>query len=119
MFNNIAFLITFLILFLAGCGIEEAKPSHKSELIIVSDFLKSKDTILFRNFSTANNIHIKIRFLSSDSIQKSLKKDGFNSNFDLVFVKSLESVKDLRSTTFHHLSRNFIKESLNPLVSTL
>lgn len=112
MFNNFAFLITFLILFLAGCGIEEAKISHKRELVIASDFLKSKDTILFRKFSIANNIHIKIRFLSSDSIQKSLKKDGFNSNFDLVFVKSLESVKDLRSTTFHHLSLNFIKESL-------
>jgi hypothetical protein len=100
------------MVFLAGCSIEEANKGNKNELIIASDFLKSKDSILFRKFSNKNNIRIKIRFISSDSIQKSLRKDGFNSNFDLVFVKSLLSVKDLKSIKFHHLSQNIINESL-------
>jgi hypothetical protein len=100
------------MVFLAGCSIEEANKGNKNELIIASDFLKSKDSILFRKFSKANNIRVKIRFISSDSIQKSLRKDGFNSDFDLVFVKSLLSVKDLKSIKFHHLSQNIIKESL-------
>ena len=112
MFNNIAFLFTFLVTIIASCSIEEANQNQKNELIIASDFLKSKDTTLFKNFSKTNNIRIKIKFLSSDSIQKRLRKDGFNSNFDLVFVKSLQSVKSLKTITFHHLSRNMITTSL-------
>jgi hypothetical protein len=112
MFNNFTFLVVFLILFIEGCGIEVANKSNKNELIIASDFLKSKDSILFRKFSKANNIRVNIRFISSDSIQKSLLKDGFNSDYDLVFVKSLLSVKDLKSIKFHHLSQNIINESL-------
>jgi len=112
MFNYFVFFFTLLFVFLTGCGIEKANKSDKNELIIASDFLKSKDTILFGKFSKANNIRVKIRFISSDSIRKSLQKDGFNTNFDLVFVKSLQSVKNLKPVVFHHLSLNFIKESL-------
>jgi ABC-type Fe3+ transport system substrate-binding protein len=112
MFNNIAFLFTFLVTIIASCSIEEANQNQKNELIIASDFLKPKDTTLFKNFSKTNNIRIKIKFLSADSIQKRLRKDGFNSNFDLVFVKSLQSVKSLKTITFHHLSRNMITTSL-------
>lgn len=112
MTNNFAFLVTILVVFLTGCSIEEANQSHKNELIIVSDFLKPKDSSLFKTFSKSNNIRIKIKFLSSDSIRKSLQKDGFDSNFDLVFVKSLQSVKNLKPIAFHHLSRNIVNESL-------
>ena len=112
MFNYFVFFFTLLFAFLTGCGIEKANKSDKNELIIASDFLKSKDTILFGKFSKANNIRVKIRFISSDSIRKSLQKDGFNTNFDLVFVKSLQSVKNLKPVVFHHLSLNFIKKSL-------
>jgi hypothetical protein len=97
---------------LTGCGLEKADKGNKNKLTIASDFLKSKDTILFRSFSRASHIQIKIKFLSSDSIRKSLQKDGFNTKFDLVFVKSLQSVKNLKPVTFHHLSLSFIKESL-------
>lgn len=112
MFNNIAFIFTVLVTILASCSIEEANQNKKNELIIASDFLKSKDTILFKNFSKSNNIRIKIKFLNADSIQTRLRKDGFNSNFDLIFVKSLQSVKSLKTITFHHLSRNMIISSL-------
>jgi hypothetical protein len=112
MSNNFVFLITILVVFLVGCSIEEANQSDKNELIIASDYLKSNDTTLFRTFSKTNNIRIKIKFLSSDAIRKSLQKDGFDSNFDLVFVKSLQSVKNLKSIEFHHLSRNIVNESL-------
>lgn len=104
--------LSILLLFFSACGIEEADSTTSKELIIVSDFLKANDTILFKQFSKANNIRIKIKFLHADSIKKIVQKDGFNSNFDLVFVKSLQSVKDLKSITFHHLSRNTIKETL-------
>ena len=59
MFNNIAFLFTFLVTIIASCSIEEANQNQKNELIIASDFLKSKDTTLFKNFSKTNNIRIK------------------------------------------------------------
>jgi len=101
-----------LLLFFSACGIEEADSTTAKELVIVSDFLKSNDTILFKQFSKVNNIRIKIKFLQADSIKKILQKDDFNSNFDLVFMKSLQSVKELKSITFHHLSRKTIKETL-------
>ncbi len=104
--------LSLLLLFFSACGIEEADSTTTRELIIVSDFLKANDTILFKQFSKANNIHVKIKFLHADSVNKILQKDGFNSKFDLVFVRSLQSVKDLKSITFHHLSRKTIKESL-------
>lgn len=108
-------LIQFCILIylVAACGVEEAKPSKKNKLIIASDFLKSADAILFNDFTRKNNIQIKIVFLSADSIKKSLNRDGFNSNFDLVFVKSLQSVKELNSVSFHHISKSNIKQSLS------
>ena len=109
--SNIYFLFLLLLLF-SGCRLEDADSKNTTELIIASDFLKPKDTVLFQTFSEVNHIHVKIKFLPTDSIKNSLHKDGFNSNFDLIFVKSLQSVKDLKSITFHHLSKNTIKESL-------
>jgi ABC-type Fe3+ transport system substrate-binding protein len=107
------FLFLPVILFLlSACGIEDAEPKKSSELIIASDFLTTKDTLLFSSFSKAKNIRVRIRFLSSDSIQKRLKLDGYNSDFDLVFVKSLVSVKNLKSINFHHLSKENIRTSL-------
>lgn len=112
MSNKFVFIFVLLASLLASCGIEEANQNNKNEIIIASDFLKSKDSVLFQNFTKANNIRVRIKFLQADSIKKRLQKEGFNADFDLVFVKSLLSVKDLKSITFHHVSRATINESL-------
>ena len=108
-FRLIQFCI--LIFLVAACRVEEAKPSKKNKLIIASDFLKSADEILFNDFTKKNKFQIKIVFLSSDSIKKTLNRDRFNSNFDLVFVKSLQSVKELNAVSFHPISKSNIKQS--------
>ena len=113
MHSNFSYLsLCFFLVFFSACGIEEASPEKKNELVIASDFLKAKDVSLFKTFALKHNINVKIRFLSADSIQKRLAKDGFNSEYDIVFVKSLESVKELNTISFHHLSKTKIKEEL-------
>ncbi len=44
----------FLGLVLVSCKIEEAKPEISRELVLASDFLEAKDTVLFKRFSKKN-----------------------------------------------------------------
>ena len=74
MFNYFVFFFTLLFAFLTGCSIEKANKSEKNELIIASDFLKSKDTILFRKFSDANNIRVKIKFLMENILKTEINQ---------------------------------------------
>ena len=100
----------FLGLVLVACKIEEAKPEISKKLVLASDFLDAKDTVLFKRFSKKTGIRLKILNLNASQIAQKLKKEGFNSTIDLVFVKSLNSVKILDKTKFQKLDANFLRE---------
>ena len=100
----------FLGLVLVACKIEEAKPEISKKLVLASDFLEAKDTVLFKRFSKKTGIRLKILNLNASQIAQKLKKEGFNSTIDLVFVKSLNSVKILDKTKFQKLDANFLRE---------
>ena len=100
----------FLGLVLVACKIEEAKPEISKKLVLASDFLEAKDTVLFKRFSKKTGIRLKILNLNASQIAKKLKKEGYNSSIDLVFVKSLNSVKILDKTKFQNLDANFLRE---------
>ena len=100
----------FLGLVLVACKIEEAKPEISKKLVLASDFLEAKDTVLFKRFSKKHKIHLKIINLSAGQIAQKLKKEGYNSSIDLVFVKSLNSVKTLDKTKFQKLDADFLRE---------
>jgi ABC-type Fe3+ transport system substrate-binding protein len=100
----------FLGLFLVACKIEEAKPEISKKLVLASDFLEAKDTVLFKRFSKKTGIRLKILNLNASQIAQKLKKEGYNSSIDLVFVKSLNSVKILDKTKFQELDANFLRE---------
>ena len=100
----------FLGLILVACKIEEAKPEISKKLVLASDFLEAKDTVLFKRFSKKTGIRLKILNLNASQIAQKLKKEGFNSTIDLVFVKSLSSVKTLDKTKFQKLDVNFLRE---------
>jgi spermidine/putrescine-binding protein len=100
----------FLGLVLVACKIEEAKPEISKKLVLASDFLEAKDTVLFKRFSKKTGIRLKIINLNASQIAQKLKKEGYNSSIDLVFVKSLNSVKILDKTKFQKLDANFLRE---------
>ncbi len=100
----------FLGLVLVACKIEEAKPEISRKLVLASDFLEAKDTVLFKRFSKKTGIRLKILNLNASQIAQKLKKEGYNSSIDLVFVKSLNSVKILDKTKFQELDANFLRE---------
>lgn len=100
----------FLGLVLVSCKIEEAKPEISKKLVLASDFLEAKDTVLFKRFLKKTGIRLKILNLNASQIAQKLKKEGYNSTIDLVFVKSLNSVKTLDKTKFQKLEENFIRE---------
>ena len=100
----------FLGLVLVACKIEEAKPEISKKLVLASDFLEAKDTVLFKRFSKKTGIRLKILNLNASQIAQKLKKEGYNSSIDLVFVKSLNSVKILNKTKFQKLDANFLRE---------
>ena len=100
----------FLGLVLVSCKIEEAKPEISKKLVLASDFLEPKDTLLFKHFLRKHKIHLKILNLSAGKIAQKLKKEGYNSTIDLVFVNSLHSVKVLYKNKFQKLNANFLKE---------
>lgn len=107
----------FLGLVLVSCKIEEAKPEISKKLVLASDFLEAKDTVLFKRFSKKHKLHLKIINLSAGEIAQKLKKEGYNSSIDLVFVKSLYSVKILDKTKFQKLDANFLREKTPSLKS--
>jgi spermidine/putrescine-binding protein len=100
----------FLGFVLVACKIEEAKPDISKKLVLASDFLEAKDTVLFKRFSKKTGIRLKILNLNASQIAQKLKKEGYNSSIDLVFVKSLNSVKILDKTKFQKLDANFLWE---------
>lgn len=101
------------ILILYSCGIETAKPGQKSEVIIASNFLSQRDIRFYKGFEKKTNIKVKIIFLSTDSIKNHIIKNGYNSDFDLIFVKSLMDVKKLNNIKNHEFKFNYAKKHLN------
>lgn len=109
------FGLLLLMLLLASCGLETAHSDKSQKLVIASDFLYPKDSVLFKNFTKKRKIRICVEHLSADSIQKRLAKEGYNSTFDLVFVKSLIGVRALEKTKFQRFSKSNLKENLDNL----
>ena len=108
-------LLNFLVSILFACSIEEAQPLTHKKLVIASDFLYPKDSKYFEEYAKDEKTHIEIIHMRADSIEYRLKKDGYNTNIDLVFVHSLVSVKTLEKQPFQPVLKDFHQEKLNHL----
>lgn len=108
-------LLNFLASILFACSIEEAKPLAHKKLVIASDFLYPKDTKYFAAFAKDEKVQIEIIHMRADSIEYRLKKDGYNTNIDLVFVHSLVSVKTLKNQPFQAVLKDFQGQKLDQL----
>lgn len=85
-FSRFAFLS--LVILFGSCSIDEVVTPEKGYLVIASDFLEAKDSILFRNFSEQKKVVVKIKHLNTDSILSHFKQFKYNSQFDAVLLKS-------------------------------
>lgn len=87
-FRFFGFFLLISLGFLHSCGIEPAHEFKKQRLIIASDFIKAKDKSLFASFEKEHSIEIVVHYMSSDSISKRLRKEGYSTDIDLVILKS-------------------------------
>lgn len=88
-------LVTISVTALNSCSLETAKASHDKQLIIVSDYLNSSDTVLFRDFSKSNKVSIQIETMKTDNIIGMFRNEGHNIQADLILMKSLYDVYKL------------------------
>jgi len=88
-----SFLWVFALLFLGvgACSIESAKPIKSQALVIASDFLHEKDTVLFKDFSKKNGVRLIIRHLSPDQMITEIESKGYNSGIDLVLSDNMQT----------------------------
>jgi hypothetical protein len=108
-------LLMLLVGILFACSIDEAQPLAHKKLVIASDFLYPKDARFFLELSKKEKVAIEIIHMRADSIQYRLKKDGFNTNIDLVFVQSLLGIKNLENQAFQPVQNAFSNDELSEL----
>jgi hypothetical protein len=108
----------FLLVLMGGlvaCSIEEAQPLAHKKLVIASDFLYPKDARYFSEFAKEKKVKVEIIHMRADSMEYRLKKDGYNTEIDLVFVHSLISVKQLENQAFQAVQNDFHEQKLDHL----
>lgn len=108
-------ILVFLLGGLFGCSIEEAQPLAHKKLVIASDFLYPKDARYFSEFAKEKKVQVEIIHMRADSMEYRLKKDGYNTEIDLVFVHSLISVKQLENQAFQPIQNDFHEQKLDQL----
>ena len=108
-------LLVVLVASLFACSIDEAQPLAHKKLVIASDFLYPKGARFFAELTKKEKVAIEIIHMRADSIQYRLKKDGFNTNIDLVFIKSLLGVKSLENQAFQPVQNAFSDGDLSEL----
>lgn len=92
---------TALLLFLglnflfSGCILEESKEYISERIIIASDYLNSSDTTLFISFAKTNKLSIEIRSMTTDQLIGTLRKDRYDSDIDVVMMRSLYDINRL------------------------
>lgn len=109
------FLIVSIVFSLFSCKIEEAKPLAAKKIVIASDFLYPKDAKCFAEFEKDHKIRVEIIHMRADSMHYRMKKDGYNTGFDMLFVKSLQSVKELKQQPVQVITEGFQKAKLGGL----
>lgn len=107
MFSFVKFFACILIIIgLSSCSVPEVTTTSKSTVTLASDFLYAKDSLLFANFEKQQNIKIKIKHLSADSILAHYKHYKYNSQFDGVLLYSTYTLNRLsQAKVLHPLSK--------------
>ena len=87
--------ICFIILQLNSCSIEEAKKEKKEKLVVLSDYLESKDSIIFKAFKEQRNVGVEIIQMSTRELIQMIRNEKYTAKADIVMVKSMFDVHRL------------------------
>jgi iron(III) transport system substrate-binding protein len=111
---TISILIVTILTF-TSCNVEVAKESKKQFVTIYTDCLIEKDLSIFQNFQKKNHIIVRIVNLSANDIISKIKAEGYNTNADLIILKSIVSIRKAQRLNL----LNFINsEILNELIES-
>ncbi|MCO5260306.1 MAG: hypothetical protein M9916_09200 [Crocinitomicaceae bacterium] len=80
--------IIFVVLLLNSCNTPSVESSKPKVVYIASDFLATKDSVLFKDFSKKEQIKVVILAMSADSIIQHYTTYKYNSKFDIVLLKT-------------------------------
>ena len=85
----ISIYILVLLLCFTSCIIETAKAPAKQSVTIYTDCLSKKEILFFKKFQKTEHIKVRILQLPTDTIIKKIKNQGYNTNADVILMKSL------------------------------
>jgi len=103
---------SFIILFFSiGCKLENAKPETDNELIIVSDYLEAKDSMLFEKFASKNDVRVIIKDMEVNDVIGAFRNYKYGVGIDILMLKSLYNVNRLSKNDYFQSVSNFSKES--------
>lgn len=106
-------LILSLFGVFSSCKIEKARPFKKQYLIIASDCLTKKDTILFQSLKVNKGIRIRILPMTADSLKKRLALEGLNTEIDAIFLSSMYDMVQLeKAGKLQHVPKENLPLSL-------
>jgi ABC-type Fe3+ transport system substrate-binding protein len=89
------FISAMVVICFTACNLEKARPNKHQYLIIASDCLYTKDTLLFKSFKKREEIKVRILHISADSILKKIKTEGVNCEIDAVILSSVYDMNNL------------------------
>ena len=87
--------ICFIVLQLNSCSIEEAHNQKKGKLIVLSDYLESKDSSIFKVFKKQQNVDIEIIHMSAGKMIQLIRNEKYTAKADIIMVKSMYDVHRL------------------------
>lgn len=108
-------IIVVFLLTAISCNVEVAKESKKQYVTIFTDCLGKKDLKLFKNFQKINHISVHIVYLSADEIISKIKKEGYNTNADIIILKSIVTIRKAQRL---NLLNSINSENLNGLIES-
>lgn len=80
--------ILIVLFFVQSCTLETAVPFKQQRVVLASDCLYQKDTVLFRSFLKQNGVSVQIVHMHADSIYAKLLSEGINTEIDAVILHS-------------------------------
>lgn len=100
--SSFLWIFAFSFLVMTSCTVETAKPLKSQALVIASDFLHAKDTVLFKDFIEKNEVRLIIRHLSPERIIDEIKSKEYNSGIDMVLSQNMQTPIKLNKSGILH-----------------
>ncbi|MES2590228.1 MAG: extracellular solute-binding protein [Bacteroidota bacterium] len=107
------FVITTILVY--SCAIKDAEEQKRNYLTIYTDINYNQDTLLFNKFEKEEKIKVYVKYLPKDSIIKTLKREHFNSNADLLLLSNYDLLKKAnRKNLLLPIKSDILDENVDP-----